>query len=86
MYFQVRDISKEGLQLHTSLRNKYLIPGMNLQTTVALPMGSSVQMRVEIVRIGIVSIGGKDRLSVGVEYRGLTQHARRQLGQYLAAC
>ena len=83
MYLQVRDISRDGMQLHTSLRNKYLIPGMTLKATLSFPMGSSIQLSLEVVRVDIASIGGKDRLSIGTSYSQIDRHARRQLGQYL---
>lgn len=83
VYFKVRDISKEGLQLVCSLRNKFLIAGMRLQLVVVFPMGSVTNLQVEIARVGITSIGSKDRLVVGSKFVELSAFARQVIGQYL---
>lgn len=83
IYFQIRDISPEGLQLVCSLRNKFLIPGMSLSLTAVFPFGSVVNIRIELTRVGITSVGGRDRLVVGSKYVELSDHAKQALGQYL---
>jgi predicted GNAT family N-acyltransferase len=83
IYFQVRDISGEGLLLSCSLRNKFLIPGMRLGLSVVFPMAEVAQIQVEIVRVAIASFGGRDRLIVGTKFCGISDHARRTLGQYV---
>ena len=83
VYFQIRDISNEGLQLVCSLRNKFLISGMRLGLTAVFPMGSVASIQVEITRVGITSIGGRDRLVVGSKFVGLSAFARQTIGQYL---
>jgi predicted GNAT family N-acyltransferase len=83
IYFQIRDISAEGLQLTCSLRNKFLIPGMRLGLTAVFPMAQMAQIEVEIVRVGITSLGGRDRLVLGTRFCGLTEFARAVLGQYV---
>ncbi len=83
MYFQIRDISQDGLQLSCSLRNKFLIPGMRLHLTAVFPMGSVVTLRVEIVRVGVTSMAGEDKLTVGTLFRDLSALGRRAIGQYL---
>ena len=83
IYFQIRDISHDGLQLVCSLRNKFLIPGMGLSLTAVFPFGSVVSIRIELTRVGITSIGGRDRLVVGSKYVELSAYAKQALGQYL---
>jgi len=83
VYFQIRDVSNEGLQLVCSLRNKFLIGGMRLRLTAVFPMGSVASIQVEITRIGITSIGGRDRLVVGSRFVELSSFARQTIGQYL---
>lgn len=83
MYFQVRDISAEGVQLSCSLRNKFLIPGMKLLLTTSFPLGSVVQLNVEIVRIAIKTLGTRDRLIVGTRFVSLNNSAKETLAQYL---
>lgn len=83
IYFQVRDVSETGLQLMCSLRNKFLISGMRLSLTAVFPMGNVVPIAVEVVRVSVVTIGGRDRLIVGTKFVGLSEQARGALGQYL---
>jgi len=83
VYFQIRDISNEGLQLVCSLRNKFLIAGMRLRIIAVFPMGSVTNLQVEITRVGITSIGGKDKLVVGARFVELSSFARQAIGQYL---
>jgi hypothetical protein len=83
MHFKVRDISKDGLQLSTSLRNKFLLKGMRLPLAVCFPMGSVVQIDVSIVRVGLQSFGTDDRLVIGTRFDKIGDLARRVLGQYL---
>jgi len=83
MYFQIRDISREGFQLLCSLRNKYLIPGTLLNLTASFPMIGDASIPVKVTRIGISSERDKDYLVVGTEYVELAQSARSVIGQYL---
>lgn len=83
VYFQIRDISNEGLQLVCSLRNKFLIAGMRLQMVAVFPMGAVTNLQLEITRVGITSIGGKDKLVVGSKFVELSPFARQAIGQYL---
>jgi predicted GNAT family N-acyltransferase len=83
MYFQVRDVSAEGLQLSCSLRNKFLIPGMRITLTTVFPMAQVVQLDVEVVRVGISAFAGRDRLVVGTKFRALSDHAKAVIGQYI---
>jgi GNAT superfamily N-acetyltransferase len=83
IYFQIRDVSSEGLQLVCSLRNKFLLAGTRLLMTAVFPMGSVTSIQVEIKRVGITSIGGRDRLVVGTRFVELSTAARRAIGQYL---
>ena len=83
MYFQVRDISREGFQLLCSLRNKYLIPGTLLTLTASFPMIGDASVPARVTRIGITSEREKDYLVVGTEYVELSNNARNIIGQYL---
>jgi predicted GNAT family N-acyltransferase len=83
MYFQIRDISSDGLQLICSLRNKYLIPGTQLNLTASFPMVGDLSLSVKIARVGVTSERDKDYLVVGTEYTSLSQNARNIIGQYL---
>ena len=83
IYFQIRDVSSEGLQLTCSLRNKYLIPDVRLTLTASFPMIGETVLSLKIIRVGISSESGKDHLVVGTEFLSLGSHAKRTLGQYL---
>jgi predicted GNAT family N-acyltransferase len=83
MHFKVRDISENGLQLSTSLRNKFLLQGMKLPLSVGFPMGSVVQIDVTIVRVSLQRFGSEDRLVVGTRFKKISDLARKVLGQYL---
>jgi len=83
MYFQIRDISPEGMRLVCSLRNKFLLQGMKLKLMVSFPMVGEANIGVEIVRVGITSEGGRDFLIVGVRYSRLERSAKNIVAQYL---
>lgn len=83
MYFQIRDISREGLQLKCSLRNKYLIPGTQLNLTASFPMIGNATVTAQVTRVGVTSERDKDYLVVGTEYLELASSARSVIGQYL---
>lgn len=81
--FQIRDISKDGMQLVCSLRNKYLLPGRKLQLTCNFPMVGEFVVPVKIARVSLTALQGKDKLSVGVEFMQITDHIQKTLAQYL---
>ncbi|MCZ6642417.1 MAG: hypothetical protein O7F71_12635, partial [Gammaproteobacteria bacterium] len=83
IYFQICDISKEGFQLLCSLRNKYLIPGIQLNLTASFPMVGDLSLSVRVARIGISSTKGRDHLVVGTEFISLNQTTKNIIGQYL---
>jgi hypothetical protein len=56
---------------------------MRLHLTAVFPMGSVAAIQVEITRVGITSIGGRDRLVVGSRFVELSAYARQTIGQYL---
>jgi predicted GNAT family N-acyltransferase len=83
VYFQIRDISSTGIQIACSLRNKFLLIGMNLDLQISLPLVSNISISVKIKRINIRSESGKDYLSIGAEYQEISQNSKNALGQYL---
>ncbi len=80
---KLRDVSADGMQLSTSLRNKYLIPGMNLVLTVVFPLGPIVQVKASIARTSVQRIGAEDRLVLGVIFTEISETAKKAFGQYL---
>jgi predicted GNAT family N-acyltransferase len=83
IYFKIRDFSSKGLQLTCSLRNKFLVPGMQLSVTVVFPMAQTAQFSIEIQRVSIGSFEGRDRVVVGATYSKLSKLAKAIIGQYL---
>jgi hypothetical protein len=83
MRFQIRDISKGGLSLTCSLRNKFLLPGMSLTLAATFPEVGELVIRAKIVRVDITSDAGKDLLVVGTEFVYLNKRDRGILAQYL---
>ncbi|MEM9621983.1 MAG: PilZ domain-containing protein [Pseudomonadota bacterium] len=80
---KLRDVSADGMQLSTSLRNKYLIPGMTLALTIVFPLGPIVQVKATVARTIVQRIGAEDRLVVGVTFSEITDTAKKAFGQYL---
>ena len=83
LYFKIRDISRTGFRLVTSLRNKFIVPGTKLDLQVSFPMTSQVAIPVSVARVGITSESGRDYLEVGVTYGQVTRRTREVIGQYL---
>ncbi len=83
MWFKVRDISRRGMQLTCSLRNKLLIPGMSLQLTANFDVDGVFHVPVTVKRVGFASEGGRDRLAIGVDFDKFTPRMRSIIGQYL---
>ena len=83
LYFSVRDVSRTGLRVLTSLRNKFIVPGMNLDLQVSLPMTSQIFLQTRIARVGLTAENGKDYLEVGLEFVSLSDTNREVIGQYL---
>ncbi|HET6439431.1 MAG TPA: GNAT family N-acyltransferase [Anaeromyxobacter sp.] len=83
VYFRVLDISWGGMQLETSLRNKFIVPGMELKTTCTFPTLGQVCLELRVVHVRVVTRGQKQVLSVGVRYSSGGAEAVGAMGQYL---
>ena len=81
--FRVRNISSGGLQLTTSLDNAFLVPGLDLTLTIALPFIGEVIVAAKIVRMRVDLEGSREILDVGVEISELDPPSKAMLGQYL---
>ncbi|HVJ64304.1 MAG TPA: GNAT family N-acyltransferase [Bdellovibrionota bacterium] len=68
IHFRVKDISKSGMGLITSLRNRYLLPGMTLQTQISFPLFGVISMRFKIGNVRPISYQGKEQLFIGAEF------------------
>jgi predicted GNAT family N-acyltransferase len=84
VYFRVVDVSWSGMQLETSLRNKYLVPGLRFAATCTFPTQGLVQLDLQVIHARVVERGGKPVLAVGVRHaRPLPTPTREAIGQYL---
>jgi predicted GNAT family N-acyltransferase len=83
LYLKIRDISKSGIRAITSLRNKFIVPGMELDLQISFPMTSQVSLTMTVARLALTAEGGKDYLEIGLEFTELTMRQRGAIGQYL---
>jgi hypothetical protein len=83
IYFKVRDISSEGFKLQTSLRNKFLIPGMRFSCIMTFPMVAELNVDFEIKNVRVELINGRETLSVGATYDTEAPKLKKTIGQYL---
>lgn len=83
IYFRVVDISWSGMQLETSLRNKFLVPGVELESTCTFPTQGQVHVRLRVVHARVVQRGQKKVLAVGVTYASRNTASVESIGQYL---
>jgi predicted GNAT family N-acyltransferase len=83
VHFRIADISGTGMQLLTSLRNKFIIPGVTFEATCTFPTLGSTRVEFHVVHTRVVQHGGKKFLSVGTTYRLPERRAPDLLGQYL---
>jgi predicted GNAT family N-acyltransferase len=83
IYFKVKDISPEGLRLYTSLRNKFIVPGMVFECLVNFPMISQVSMKVIIRNVRVELENGREFLALGVAYEKENASLKETIGQYL---
>jgi predicted GNAT family N-acyltransferase len=81
--FSVVDISAKGMQLSTSLRNKFLIGGMVLDASVSFPLIGQVKLHLRIENARIRSTEGRDYLGLGVTVLEHDRETLETIGQYL---
>jgi hypothetical protein len=81
--FTVRNVSRNGLHLTTSIQNVFLIPGMTLTLTVNLPIVGDAILVIQLVRLKINTFGAEEILDVGAEITRIGPDAKKKLGQYL---
>lgn len=83
IYLTVRDIAGGGFRALTSLRNKFLVPGVFLDMQISFPMTGYSSIRARIVRTSLTSESGKDYLEIGFEFSNLLTSQKETIGQYL---
>ncbi len=83
VYFRVVELSRGGMQLETSLRNKYLVPGVRLESTCTFPTQGAVQLQLRVIHARVVQRGQRKVLAVGVTYSPRNAAGMDTIGQYL---
>ena len=84
IYFRVQDISRGGIRILTSMRNKFIARDMRLDCIVSFPMISQITLQLRAANVTIVNDDGKDLLSIGAEVLDYTDAKLQVVSQYLA--
>jgi len=82
-YITIRNISSGGFHALTSLRNKYLIPGLILDWQVRLPITGSTIIKTQVKWTDVTQDDGRDYLELGLEFLELGEVQQKLLGQFL---
>lgn len=83
VYFRVSDVSSSGMRLVTSLRNKHLVVGANLELQVQVPSVGDFTVKVEIIYVSVVEEGNIEFQAFGVKFVNPTRKCLSHLGQYV---
>jgi predicted GNAT family N-acyltransferase len=83
IHFRIVDISRDGMQLVTSLRNKFLIPGVEFSGTCTFPTMGQAEIRFQVVHARVVQHGATRSLALGVTWSVEDPGTRELVGQYL---
>lgn len=83
IHFRVKDFSRTGMQVLTSMRNKLLVPGMKLESILTFPMMGQAKIDFVIKNARIVSSEGRSDLSLGVHFVDLNPRAVELISQYV---
>lgn len=81
--FRVVDVSAKGMKIQTSMRNKFILPKMQLQANVLFPTVGNAAVRFKIVWTSVESEDGKDFLTCGAEFENPSGELKSVIGQYL---
>lgn len=84
IYFKVRDISFGGFKLYTSLRNKFIIPGLVLDCIVNFPMVAQIRMKISVKNVRVELENGREVLAVGVTFDASNREINQTVGSYVA--
>jgi hypothetical protein len=83
LVFRVADISKSGARFHTSMRNKYVIPGMKFSAVLTFPALGSVQTEFVVRWTNLDEEDGRQVLTLGVEFTRSSGELEALCGEYL---
>lgn len=83
LYLRIKDLSATGFRAITSLRNKFLVPGMELSLQISFPMIGHISTTAAIARADLTAEEGKDYLELGLKFGDTSKTDRATIGQYL---
>lgn len=83
IYYQVAEISAQGLILTTDLFNTRLVPGFKLLLRVQFPPLGSLQLMVVIHSATVAAGEVEPKLRIRVAFTKVLKKARQLMGQYL---
>ncbi len=83
VHYRVAEISRTGMRLRTSLRNKFLVPGASLESTCTFPTLGELPLDLRVVHTAVERHGEKDVLSLGVTWSSAAGRSAETIGQYL---
>ncbi len=83
IFFKVLDISSTGMKIQTSLRNKFLVRGLNLQATITCPTIGNSTVKLKIENANIIERSGKEFLALGCSYQRPSKYFLGMIAQYI---
>lgn len=83
IFFKITDLSSKGMRIQTSLRNKFLVHGMTLKSTVTFPMVGNSSIALKIENAAIIEKAGKEFLSLGCSFVEPSSAFLKLLAQYV---
>ncbi len=83
IYFKITNISSGGMQISTSLRNKFIVPGIRLEATVSFPLTGQIRIFFETINSSMKSEDGREYLSLGCKFIRPSKQAIEVISQYL---
>ncbi len=83
IFFRVEDISATGMRIVTSMRNKLLMRGQRLESTLSVPCVGAIQCNFEVKRIDFSTHAERDYIVLGVEFLRRDNLLLKVLAEYL---
>ncbi len=83
IFFKITDLSSKGMRIQTSMRNKFLVQGMTLRSTITLPMVGNSSIALKIENASIIEKSGKEFLSLGCSFVQPSSSFLKLLAQYI---
>ncbi len=83
IYFKVTNVSSGGMQVSTSLRNKFIVPGIRLEATVSFPLTGQIRVFFEVANSSMKTEDGREYLSLGCKLVKPSKQVLEIISQYL---